>query len=110
MDSGLLYQRTVAPALALSFAWALVVWCFGKWFGVLLTTTAMPLTGARGAVSLYALIGVITWPNGRRDGLVGVGDPRIAWAVLAARAWLRVQAPSSSGNAVASAINTAPSG
>ena len=33
---------------------------------------ANPLTGAPGAVLLYALIGAMVWPNGRPGGLFGV--------------------------------------
>ncbi len=64
-------------------------------FGV----TAMPLTGAPGAVLLYALIGAIVWPNDRPGGVLGVRGARIAWAALwLVMAWLWLLAPSSSAN------------
>ena len=98
---GLLWRRTVKPALALSFAWALVVWWFGEAFGMMFMTMASPLTGAPGAVLLYALIGLIVWPNGRPGGLLGVRGARIAWAALwLVMAWLWLEAPSSSPNAI----------
>ncbi len=108
---GLLCRRTVKPALAVSFVWALVVWWFGEAFGMLLMTMAAPLTGAPGAVLLYALIGAIVWPGQRPGGLLGLRGARTAWAVLwLAMAWLWLEAPSSSANASAGAIEAAPSG
>jgi hypothetical protein len=60
---GLLFRRTVRPALVLMFAWCLGVWWFGEGFGQLLTGNATPLSGAPGAVTLYAAIGVLVWPR-----------------------------------------------
>jgi hypothetical protein len=108
---GLLYRPTVRPALALSIAWAIFVWWFGEAFGMLLMSMASPLTGAPGAVSLYGLLALVAWPNGRAGGLLGVRGARIAWGtlwVLMAVLWL--EAPSSNPNAITDAINSAPSG
>jgi hypothetical protein len=108
---GLLYGPTVRAALMLSIAWSIFVWWFGEAFGMLLMSMASPLTGAPGAVSLYALLALVAWPNGRAGGLLGVRGARIAWAtlwVLMAVLWL--EAPSSNPNAITSAINSAPSG
>ncbi len=111
IGAGLLYRRTVKAALAVSFVWALVVWWFGEAFGMLFMNMAMPLTGAPGAVALYALIGLIVWPNDRPGGLLGVRGARTAWAaVWLAMAWLWLLAPSSSANAVHNAIIAAPAG
>ncbi len=108
---GILYKRTTKPAILVSFAWALAVWWFGEAFGMLFMNMAMPLTGAPGAVSLYALIGAIVWPNDRPGGLLGVRGARTAWAALwLVMAWLWLLAPSSSANAIHNAINAAPSG
>ena len=108
---GLLYRPTVKPALVLSFVWAFVVWWFGEAFGMLFMTMASPLTGAPGAVILYAVIGAIVWPNGRAGGLLGIRGARIAWgAVWVLMAWLWLEAPSSSANAISGAIGAAPSG
>src|ERR1700752_3527233 len=79
---GLLYRRTVRSALAVSFAWAFIVWWFGEAFGMLFMNMANPLTGAPGAVALYALIGLVVWPNGRPGGLLGVRGTKITWAGL----------------------------
>jgi hypothetical protein len=108
---GLLYRPTVKPALAVSFLWALIVWWFGEAFGMLFMTMASPLTGAPGAVILYAIIGAIVWPTARPGGLLGVQGARIAWGALwVLMGWLWLEAPSSSANAISGAINAAPSG
>jgi hypothetical protein len=108
---GLLYRPTVRAALVLSIAWAIFVWWFGEAFGMLLMSMAAPLTGAPGAVSLYGLLALVAWPNGRPGGLLGIRGARIAWMtlwVLMAVLWL--EAPSSAPNAISDAINAAPSG
>ena len=108
---GLLYRRTEKPALALSFVWTLVVWWFGEAFGMLFMTMASPLTGAPGAVLLYAIVGAILWPTPRAGGLLGVRGAKTVWAVVwLVTAWLWLEAPSSGANAVSDAINAAPSG
>jgi hypothetical protein len=81
---GLLFRRTVRPALAVSFVWALGVWLFGEGLGMLLTGTASALTGAPGSVSLYALLGLMAWPRPERrsvdwsDRPVGVASSAAA--------------------------------
>ena len=108
---GLLYRPTVKLALLCSFAWALVVWWFGEGFGMLFMNMAQPLTGAPGAVLVYALVGLVIWPNGRPGGLLGVRGARIMWAslwLLCAYLWL-LQA-SSAANATRNMIDAAPSG
>ena len=109
--SGLLYRRTVKPALIASFGWALVVWWFGEAFGMLFMNMAAPLTGAPGAALLYAFVGVIVWPSERAAGLLDARGARMLWAGLwLAMAWLWLEAASSSANATASALKGAPSG
>jgi hypothetical protein len=108
---GILYRPTVKLALAASFGWALVVWWFGEAFGMLFMNMANPLTGAPGAVFLYALIALLVWPNDRPGGLLGERGARIAWAVLwVVMGWLWLLAPNSSANATHDAIAAAPSG
>jgi len=97
---GLLRRDTVRPALVVSFVWAAGVWCFGEGFGMLLTGAASPLTGAPGAVLLYAVIGLIAWPgskttpghapirSGAAQGPLGDLGGRVVWAV----AWLGMAA------------------
>jgi hypothetical protein len=108
---GLLYRPTVKLALLGSFAWSLFVWWFGEAFGMLFMNMAQPLTGAPGGVIIYALVGLVIWPNGRPGGLLGIRGTRIMWAslwLLCAYLWL-LQA-SSATNATHDMINAAPSG
>lgn len=86
---GLLFPRTVKPALLASFGWALGVWAFGEGFGGLLTGEANPLTGAPGAVLLYLLAGLLVWPVDRPvhrcvadQGLLNDLGGRLIWANL----------------------------
>jgi hypothetical protein len=115
---GILYRPTVKPALAASFGWVLVVWWFGEAFGMIfMATTSMggapmasALTGAPGAVLLYALIGAMVWPNGRPGGLFGVRGARAVWAALwLVMAWLWL-VEAGGANGITNAINLAPSG
>ncbi|HEV7943013.1 MAG TPA: hypothetical protein VGP17_09460, partial [Solirubrobacteraceae bacterium] len=108
---GILYKPTVRSALALSLVWAFFVWWFGEAFGMMFMSMASPLTGAPGAVLIYALIGLIVWPNGRPGGLLGVRGARTAWAALwLVMAWLWLEAPSSNASAISQSIKVAPSG
>ena len=108
---GLLYRRSVKPALVLSFGWSLVVWWVGEGFGQLFANSANPLTGAPGAVLLYALIGLLAWPSERPAGLLSVRAARITWGVLwLSSGWLWLLTPNSTANATHDAIVSAPSG
>jgi hypothetical protein len=89
--AGLFYPRTVRLALAASIAWSVAVWWLGEGLGGILAGGS-PLTGAPGAVILYALIALLVWP-GRDDpqtarlapalrGPLGPVIPRLAWLVL----------------------------
>ena len=62
---GLFWRRTVPAALAASVVWSVAVWWFGEGLGGVLTGGANPLTGAPGAVILYALAAVLLWPRAR---------------------------------------------
>ncbi|HLM95036.1 MAG TPA: hypothetical protein VK283_01905 [Acidimicrobiales bacterium] len=122
---GLLRRDTVRPALALSFVWAAGVWCFGEGFGMLLTGAASPLSGAPGAVLLYAVIGILVWPPriprvdatqmqpATAGGPVGELGGRVAWAVI----WLAMAAlwlfpandgPDGVGSELTSAARSSP--
>jgi len=110
---GLLWRRSVKPALAFSFLWVLIVWWFGEAFGMIFIPTMIsPLTGAPGAVLLYAVIGAIVWPSERPGGLLGETGARAAWAglwIFSAYLWLG-GGPSSGPTATTHAIEGAPSG
>src|SRR5215469_16369622 len=62
---GIAYRPTVRVALAASIAWSLGVWWFGEGLGGVLSGSASPVSGAPGAVILYALLAVLLWPADR---------------------------------------------
>jgi hypothetical protein len=63
IGTGLLFRRTVRPALVVSFFWALGVWVLGEGLGMLFTGTASALTGAPGSVFIYGCLGLMAWPR-----------------------------------------------
>ncbi len=90
---GLLFRRTVRPALLVSFVWCFLVWWVGEGFGLLLTGRASPLTGAPGAVILYAVIGALVWPGARAseagdEDRAGIGSSAAASGPLGGAAAL----------------------
>lgn len=87
---GIAWRRTVRVALGASIIWSLGVWWLGEGLGGVLTPTASPVTGAPGAVIIYALLAVLLWP---RDGdsrpgpfvaaqAVGAPVARALWLLL----------------------------
>jgi hypothetical protein len=82
-------RRWVKPALVVSFAWSFIVWWFGEGLGVIPYGMASPLTGAPGAVLIYALVGVVVWPTGEAPnisaasgGILGDRYARLVWGLL----------------------------
>jgi hypothetical protein len=82
---GMLWRPVVKAALAASVAWSLSVWWLGEGLGGVLTGTASPVTGAPGAVILYALIAVLVWP--RRAGGPQAGHGSVAAGSPLGRHW-----------------------
>jgi hypothetical protein len=88
---GLLFARTLKPALAASILWALFVWWFGESLGGIFPGTS-PLAGLPGGAVLYALIALLLWPTpatGQREpaaparsGLLGSRGANLAWLAL----------------------------
>jgi hypothetical protein len=60
---GIAWRPTVKAALAGSIAWSVAVWWFGEGLGGVLAGSANALSGAPGAVILYALLAVLLWPS-----------------------------------------------
>jgi len=87
IGAGLVMRATVKPALVLSFVWSAGVWVLGEGCGMLLTGHASALTGAPGAVLLYAVIGIVAWPGQPSTAPVTRGRSRevrgrLVWAVV----------------------------
>ena len=82
---GLLWRPAVKAALAVSVAWSLGVWWLSEGLGGVLTGTATPVTGAPGAVILYALIAILVWP--RHPGAPGAGPGGVAAASPLGSRW-----------------------
>jgi len=59
---GIAWRPTLRAALAASVVWSVAVWWFGEGLGGVLTGGASPVSGAPGAVILYALLAVLLWP------------------------------------------------
>ena len=87
---GLFRPRTVKATLIASIPWSLGVWWLGEGLGGNLTGAASPLTGAPGAVVIYALLAVLLWPRPSPSGCRSVADAsplgragsRVLWLVL----------------------------
>ena len=85
---GIVYPRTIRPALALSIVWALAVWWFGEGLGGVLSGRATPFGGGPGGVLFYAVLAVLLWPSDGTDRpfvaarSVGVGAAKAIWAAL----------------------------
>ena len=60
---GIVWKRSIKPALALSMAWAFVVWWFGEGSGGIFHGTATPFGGGPGGVLFYAVLAVLLWPS-----------------------------------------------
>jgi hypothetical protein len=85
---GLVWRRSVKPALALSIVWSLGVWWFGEGLGGIAHGVATPFGGGPGSVLFYAVLAVLLWPSARPDGpfvaarSVGVSAAKAIWVAL----------------------------
>ena len=86
---GIAFRPLTRLALAASVAWSLAVWWLGEGLGGVLNGTANPVSGAPGAVILYALLAVLLWPADRVESppftaarAVGVRTAQGLWLVL----------------------------
>jgi hypothetical protein len=71
IGGGLLFRRTVRPALIVSYFWAFGVWFFGEGLGLMFTGSASALTGAPGSVFIYGLVGLMAWPQKGNQSTAG---------------------------------------
>ena len=85
---GIVWKRSLKPALALSIVWSLGVWWFGEGLGNIAHGGATPFGGGPGAVLFYALLAVLLWPSQGSDlpfvaaRTVGVMAAKAIWAVV----------------------------
>jgi hypothetical protein len=86
---GIAWRPTIRIALGVSIGWSLAVWWLGEGLGGLLSGSGGPVSGAPGAVVVYALLAILLWPP-RRDRpapfvaarAVGASAARLAWLVV----------------------------
>jgi len=84
------WRPTVKAGLAASIVWAVMVWWFGEGLGGVIAGRAHTVSGAPGAVLLYAVLAVLLWPSDRVGpdpsfiAARAVGEPvaRLLWVVL----------------------------
>jgi hypothetical protein len=116
---GIAGRRTVRVALAASIAWSLAVWWLGEGLGGVLTPAASPVTGAPGAVIIYALLAVLLWPRDRPGRpapfvaaqAVGAPAARAVWLVLwGSLAYFAVQPANRAPQALANMISAMSAG
>lgn len=79
---GMLISRTARAALAASVAWALGVWFFGEALSGLATGNASLLSGAPGAVLLYAVLALAAWPHRGDSDIPPARWLPLAWATV----------------------------
>ncbi len=85
---GIVWKRSLKPALALSIVWSLGVWWFGEGLGNITHGGATPFGGGPGAVLFYAVLAVLLWPSEGSDRpfvaarSVGVTGAKAIWAVV----------------------------
>lgn len=96
---GITWRPAIKAALAASVAWSVAVWWFGEGLGGVLAGTASPVSGAPGAVIIYALLAVLLWPADRAgrpapfEAARAIGAPaaRVLWLVLwGSLAWFAI--------------------
>ena len=104
---GLVWRRTARLAIWGTFAWTFAVWWLGEGLGGLLSGHAMLISGAPGAVLLYAVVAAAALGEAGGDGR---GEPPRRWIVGAwAVLWivgglLQALPGQNSGAAVADAL------
>jgi hypothetical protein len=115
---GIAWRPTVRLALVASIAWSVTVWWLGEGLGGVLTGTASPVSGAPGAVLLYALLAVLLWPARQGKSALFVAGrftgPRVArglWLALwGSLAVLALRPATRAPGALASMISASAAG
>ncbi|HXQ59401.1 MAG TPA: hypothetical protein VN799_04860 [Acidimicrobiales bacterium] len=116
---GIAWRPTVKLALAGSVVWALAVWWIGEGLGRVLTSQASTITGAPGAVILYAVLAVLLWPRDRDPSpapfvaarSLGAPTARVVWfALWAGLAYWTLQGVDRSSQGLHNAIGAMAAG
>jgi hypothetical protein len=115
---GIALRPTVKIALGASVAWSLAVWWLGEGLGSVLAGNASPVSGAPGAVIIYALLAILLWPAGTdrpatfaAGRFVGRSAARALWLVLwGSLAWFSIQPEVRSPRGLSSMISGAAAG
>jgi len=91
---GLLFRRSLKPALVASFVWGIGVCIIGEGFGMVLTGHTSPLQSAPGAVCFYVVLGLMLWPRSEEstEGAVGPDSSAAARGLFGATGSLLVWA------------------
>ena len=85
---GLIYKRTLKPALVLSIFWSIGVWWFGEGLGAIFSGGATTFGGGPGGVLFYAVLAVLLWPREGSDQpfvaarAFGVNAAKAIWVVV----------------------------
>ncbi|MEJ1230764.1 MAG: hypothetical protein WDM88_09450 [Galbitalea sp.] len=89
------WRRSLKIGLIASIVWSLLVWWFAEDLGGLLSGGANALSGAPGAVLLYAVLAVLLWPTAKDTSRsfvaaqpIGPLAAKLVWLVL----WLGLAA------------------
>ena len=77
---GILFRRSLKPALVASFVWGIGIYIFGEGLGMVFTGNTSPLVGAPGAVCFYMVLGLMLWPRSEAsvEGVVGTDSSAAA--------------------------------
>ena len=85
---GFLVPRLVRPAIVGSLAWSAALWWLSEGLGGLATGHASLVTGAPGAVLLYAVLAIAAWPSTDHGNPPDPAEKNVAgwlpvgWAIL----------------------------
>ena len=118
IGAGLLFRRTVKPALVISFFWVGVVWWFGEGFGQIFGGNSTLISGAPGAALLYGLMGVLIWPNSKTSqgpisaqSVIGDFGGKMIWSsIWVVDGVLQLLPANYQGGALSTAFRSAGSG
>ena len=110
----LLIGPAVRVSLAASVVWSLSVWWLGESLGGLASGHAMLLTGAPGAVLVYAVLAAVAWPSSR-TAAPGRGRQRSSATASWSTLWLvgavyQLMPGQDTGRAISAAIDAATAG